>query len=700
MAAVINISTARLGASPDDWQHLDMVLGLTQDLLPVVSNPQATIDPDSTMKGLGKTPSRYNAAGNAVGFGQWTQHITTPEEIARWAKQKDYGICIQTRRLRAIDIDVTDPEAAQAVAEAVERLVGQLPARTRNNSPKLLLAFECTGELTKRKFKSQHGIVELLATGQQFIAVGTHPSGARYQWLAGLPDEVPVLTLDQVNALWSALADEFAIEDAQTTAASVKIQKLSDVMALDPVAQHLLDAGVVLRSERDGRLHITCPFEDEHTSESSDTATTYWPAHTGGYQYGHFHCLHAHCEHRSDQEFKDAIHFVDTSIAEEFSAIAVSDDSGRGCDADHDPKPIQGDAAPQGPGAGSPTPKPPRFAVQPAHAFAQGKPPSWLIKGFLPKAELAVLFGESGSGKSFLALDLAVDIAMGTSWRGRVTRRGRVVYVAAEGAGGFRNRLKALAMHRCLDLDQIPVGIISDAPNMMEKADALEVAKAIVASGGADLVIIDTWAQVTPGANENSGEDMGRALAHCKGIHRATGALVMLVHHSGKDSSKGARGWSGLRAAADVELEVLRNENARSVTVTKLKDGEDGAELGFRLESVVLGLDEDQEEITSLVVEHTGGGAVRGRDRGPKGAVEKILVNCMLEMATLGDASVDRCELKTAGVNQLPHDPHEGKKDRRSERVDRAIESLVASGRLVVEGVRMTLAAGNTSRIA
>jgi len=100
------------------------------------------------------------------------------------------------------------------------------------------------------------------------------------------------------------------------------------------------------------------------------------------------------------------------------------------------------------------------------------------------------------------------------------------------------------------------------------------------------------------------------------------------------------------------------------------------------------------------VVEHTGGGAVRGRDRGPKGAVEKILVNCMLEMATLGDASVDRCELKTAGVNQLPHDPHEGKKDRRSERVDRAIESLVASGRLVVEGVRMTLAAGNTSRIA
>mgnify|MGYP003346413027 CR=1 FL=1 len=108
-----------------------------------------------------------------------------------------------------------------------------------------------------------------------------------------------------------------------------------------------------------------------------------------------------------------------------------------------------------------------------------------------------------------------------------------------------------------------------------------------------DVVIVDTWAQTTPGANENSGEDMGKALAHCKGIHRATGAMVMLVHHSGKDASRGARGWSGLRAAADVELEVVRADEARSLTVTKLKDGEDGAEFAFRLESVVLGLDED-----------------------------------------------------------------------------------------------------------
>jgi RecA-family ATPase len=106
--------------------------------------------------------------------------------------------------------------------------------------------------------------------------------------------------------------------------------------------------------------------------------------------------------------------------------------------------------------------------------------------------------------------------------------------------------------------------VLADAPNLMEKQDALDVARAIVAAGGAQLVIVDTFAQVMPGANENAGEDVGRALAHCKGIHRATGALVLLVHHSGKDSSRGARGWSGLRAAADVELEVVRADDARS----------------------------------------------------------------------------------------------------------------------------------------
>ncbi len=245
-----------------------------------------------------------------------------------------------------------------------------------------------------------------------------------------------------------------------------------------------------------------------------------------------------------------------------------------------------------------------RFEVIPADQFAGGKPPSWIIKDVLPMAELIVLFGESGSGKSFMALDLAGCIAQGLPWRGKRTKQGRVVYVAAEGAGGFRNRLNAYAIANGIDLVAFGenFGVVHAAPNLMIKDDALDLCKAILAGGPVALVIIDTFAQVMPGANENAGEDVGKALQHCKGIHKAVGAPVVLVHHAGKDSSKGARGWSGLRAAADAELEVVKSATGRLMRSTKQKDGEDGLEWGFDLAVVPIGVDEDGDAITSCFV--------------------------------------------------------------------------------------------------
>ncbi len=668
MAEIIQLPTAA-GATQEEWAHFDMVLGLTEDLLPVVSNAKAVISPNSAIKDIGKLPSTYNGSRQVSGFAAWTQHHADANDITKWSKERDYGICLQTRRIRAVDVDVVDAGEAGAIRAFINRRFN-LPARCRANAEKFLLGFELPGDFTKRKFKTAHGIVEFLATGQQFIAVGTHPSGVRYDWEGGLPDEFPILTAQQFEDLWVDLASAFGIEDSTTQSASVKNQKLADVVTNDPIAQFLLDANLIKRAERDGRLHVVCPFEGEHTSDSGDSATTYWPAHTGGYINGHFHCLHAHCEHRTDQEYLDAIGYAPEPLFNEFSAIGETPEH-------YDLASISAQGQ--------------RFQVVPAAQFAQGKPPAWIIKGVLPQADLAVLFGESGSGKSFAALDMAVDIAMGTPWRGKITRTGRVVYVAAEGAGGFRNRLKAIAAQRGLELDDIPIGVIADVPNMLEKSDALDVAKAIHAAGGADLVIMDTWAQVTSGANENSGEDMGRALAHCKGIKRATGALVLLVHHSGKDSSKGARGWSGLRAAADVELEVIRNDNARSITVTKLKDGEDGAEFAFRLENVVLGIDEDGEEITSCIVEHGEGTVSRAKNKGPKGNIERMVLSAMLDLASLGDGAVEHFELKAAVVDQLTFDPQVDKRDRRGERVERAIESLQAANRVGKEGTRLVL---------
>ncbi|HSV48346.1 MAG TPA: AAA family ATPase [Ramlibacter sp.] len=256
-------------------------------------------------------------------------------------------------------------------------------------------------------------------------------------------------------------------------------------------------------------------------------------------------------------------------------------------------------AAPEAPA------KPTRFLPVQAGAFASGKSPGWLVKNVVPAADLIVLFGESGSGKSFMALDIAGAVARGVEWRGNRVKQGRVVVIAAEGGAGFRNRLKAYSAKHEIDLADLDIWVIHAAPNMLLKDDALDVCKAILAIGGADLVIIDTFAQVTPGANENAAEDMGKALAHCRGIRVAVKAPVMLVHHSGKDASRGARGWSGLKAAADAELEVVRMPTGRVIRVSKQKDGEDGLAWGFDLDVVPVGADEDGDIITSCVVRET-----------------------------------------------------------------------------------------------
>jgi hypothetical protein len=313
--------------------------------------------------------------------------------------------------------------------------------------------------------------------------------------------------------------------------------------------------------------------------------------------------------------------------------------------------------------------------------------PRWLIKGVLPEAELGVIYGASGSGKSFMALDLFAAVARGVEWRGCRTKQSRVVYVAAEGQGGVRNRLEAY--RRQFDVSS-GLRIVLDAPNLL-RSDAKPLAEQIVAGGGADVIVLDTLAQVSPGGDENSAEDMGRVLLACRHLRRATGAMIVLIHHAGKDLSKGARGWSGLKAAADVELEVNRQDHARWLKVTKNKDGDDGAEFNFRLLPVVLGEDEDEDgdEITSCVVEHLEQ-AERGSRREPKGKIERLVWRAAHELAELGGDELPIEGLISAAASRMPHDVQAGR-DRRREFARKALLSLVDAGFLSVEGDEVRL---------
>lgn len=319
--------------------------------------------------------------------------------------------------------------------------------------------------------------------------------------------------------------------------------------------------------------------------------------------------------------------------------------------------------------------KPPRFVFEPVHSFSSAQALPWIVKGVLPKAGLGVVYGASGSGKSFVVLDMGMAIARGAEWRGRKVRQGRVAYIVAEGADGFRKRLAAYAQHNQVDLTTVPMTVLNAAPNLLEKQDAVDVAKGIKAAGGADLIIVDTFAQTTPGANENAGEDVGKALGYCKRIHEATGAMVLLIHHSGKDATKGARGWSGLRAACDAEIEVVRGETGRSLKLTKSKDGEDGLEWGFDLEVVQLGVDEDMDPITSCVVVEAAvpaGGVTAARKLGP---VEKVVNEVIQEIAMSQTEGIEVGPVIAEAVRRL-EPPADGKRDTRKQRVRRALEAL------------------------
>jgi hypothetical protein len=661
--------TKHYGAAPQDWDHFAFALDLIDDLLPVVSDLGIPISPDSTLKGLGKTPSLVSRAG-AVGIAGWTQKHTSLADMDRWRDDGRLGICIQTRTVRAFDIDIEDPDLAQQVADFIIAQAGKLPCRRRQNSPKRLFVFELAGELPKRVIKMQTGMVEMLGTGQQFIACGTHTSGVRYDWADGLPDSIPKITKDQFETIWSGLATKFGVSQSEASTPT-KAKVLAEAAVNDPVAKHLLDEGWVKQTTKEGALHIRCPFEDGHSTDSADSATTYWPAHTGGYVTGHFHCLHASCAHRTDDDFKAA---AGMAVVDPFEGFYPLGD-----------EPADGTIPADGttPAEESQPPKKKRFQVVPAHEFSAGKPPGWIIKGVLPRAPLVVMYGDSGSGKSFLALDLSGAIARGVDWRNRHVQKGKVAYVCAEGAGGMRARLIAYANQHSLNLRDLDIGIIPDAPNFMQVQDVKDLILSIQAFGKVSVIVVDTFAQVMAGANENAGEDVGKALDHCRQLHKYTGALVVLIHHSGKDSSKGARGWSGLRAAADAEIEIVRCDDDRVATVTKMKDGPDGAEFGFKLTPLILGLDDDGDDITSCIVEEASTQRAAVAPKNKAGVLERLALKCLDNGVELGSVGVPYDELLNTMVSQMAP-PGEGKRDSRRTAASKAVTELVDAGSLVV----------------
>lgn len=240
----------------------------------------------------------------------------------------------------------------------------------------------------------------------------------------------------------------------------------------------------------------------------------------------------------------------------------------------------------------------PRYRLLTADDLRELPPLAWRVRGVLPAVGLAALYGPSASGKSFLAFDLAAAIAGGWRWFDHRVTPAPVVYAALEGEAGFKLRAQAWETHRG---QRLPEGLrlMLQPFKLTEPHDVADLA-AVVPAGA--VMFLDTLNRAAPLADENSSRDMGEILEAAKRLQAATGGLVVLVSHTGKDASKGLRGHSSLFAAMDAAVEVTRDGDRREWKVSKSKDGQDGAAHPFALETLVLGTDEHGDAITSCVV--------------------------------------------------------------------------------------------------
>ena len=249
------------------------------------------------------------------------------------------------------------------------------------------------------------------------------------------------------------------------------------------------------------------------------------------------------------------------------------------------------------------------------------EPVEWLVESILPKKAFIALYAPPASYKSFIALDLAEAIATGREWMGyRIPKKGAVLYICGEGHGGMGARVKA-----CKIQNQSPDGtnlyIIRAQLNLRSSpedfAELLDAINELVAQidEPLELIILDTLMRMSGGGfNENSSEDMGAFITQTGKLQEIYECALLVIHHSGKDVSKGLRGHSSLLGAVDTELEIQRQDSVINsgdssvvgnaiLKVSKQKDGADSIEVGIEIVLVEIGTsDLGFETLTSLAI--------------------------------------------------------------------------------------------------
>ncbi|KQP60099.1 hypothetical protein ASF41_10500 [Methylobacterium sp. Leaf111] len=519
------------------------------------------------------------------------------------------GVGMKTGQgLVALDIDTLDETWSSRVEAFAIEMLGAGPRRV-GRAPKVLLPLRIVeADIQKVAYRAvlfndstdfppgKDPRVELLCAGRQFVMGGIHPDTMEpYRWPLGVPhyDALPVVTAQQVDAFFKALAAMLPAAKAPRSG------KVVDRTGIDQSA---------LRSTEDevARLVAMIPNQEPDYESYRNMAAAIRGALQDDIEAG-LDIYQDWCGRwtlgRPNPDFDERVF---RSLTPPF---ALGIDTLRGLAASatgENQMPAERffEPVPEGsvdtsafsdPGA---APEKERAATNDTFdllgidGLLLMSDPKYLIGRHLPENALGFLYGDPGTGKSFIALDWALHIAFGLeTWHGdsiNAPPDAHVVYIAGEGVAGLKSRVQAWMHRHAVGNARGRFSLLAHSVDLMNQDQLQKLARTIRAGApGTVLVVVDTVSRSMPGADENQQKEMTRFVQACDVIRSEFQCVVLGVHHAARQGGN-MRGSTVLGAAGDFTFKLERKPSAVAgkLTCEKQKDAPDGWNEPYRFDTV------------------------------------------------------------------------------------------------------------------
>lgn len=629
----------------------------------------------------------------------WPTFSATASDVVKWYSngRSQHGVGINARYTPAIDVDILDEAAAQEMSDLIDEIFpGQsLMART-GRAPKFLIPFRSDDpfkKLTSTIYTdgtNEHK-VEILGDGQQWVAYHIHPDTKRpYEWWDGVCDS-------GISELQHGSLPRLDRSDAQRVIDAFEILAAARVSS----GAWKLKAGAVSAPADRGADAVDDPFLDHANKTDLTPAQAEWVVSrikNDEDDYDRWFAVLCAVHHQlQDEGIEIARGYSQKSSKhsdEVFEAkyASIGAYTGRMTtlrsflpETGQPPKeavPTEADKAF-------------RFYAGDDYAVDFNAAPE-IIEDVLPDRGIAMVYGPSGKGKTFWALDLAFHVHNGVRWRDKDVVKGDVMYVAAEAGRGIKKRIQAV---KRLHADWRSPFVADIAPDLASAVSLEAVRDAALAAGKPAIVIIDTMSASFEG-DDSSQQDIAKMMRNLKTLSDALECLVVFVHHTTKDGAS-YRGSGVLFANVDAVLELVsEGEGAQRkqwVTQRKHREGEDGKSYPFSLKvSEPLACKPNGKPITSCTVEQEDYAPTPKKEgRKPRSGdfetaenyrTARIYLHLIEELVGLGNANVDEDDVIShiQADKELNPMEYEDKPAKRS--IQRTLHTLGEKGKITKEG--------------